>query len=222
MNRTQIILFLMLTVFVAAMANAHKWLDAQPRLDCPPQCVDDLLERHTTYFPVDTARKYIEQKANYGKGSLTSCFESWDTLLSYDVYGVYETDSCSILYYKITYNCHEEIKAALNPFGTRYPSLLLLYRQEYGDSLPSTRFSYDDGIFTVITKDQPGELIWHTNETFFINLSTGRFDKIGYTEKCFDEYGNPPEWFKDYEDGIEEEEKWIEIWPTQRQDDPLP
>ena len=103
-------------------AKTPEWFDSLPRLERTPHCADELLDMQTTSLPIDTVNKYIEQKANYSKGSLINCFELGDTLLAYDAYGVYDTGAASIIYYKVSYSDHEEIKAALNPFVARFPS----------------------------------------------------------------------------------------------------
>lgn len=216
----QIFVFLTFGVFLTAMAKAPEWYVSLPRFEQPPHDADELLGMQSVSIPIDTINKYIEQKANYGKGTLTHSFECFDALVGYDVYGVYETDSLSMLYYRTAYTYHDEIKTALNPFAVRYPSTLILYWNEYDEySLPSIRFNCEEGIFTVITKVRPGELIWETEVTYAVNLPSNRFNRLSYAHNCYDEDGNPPEWFKDGCDTEEEDEIRVEIWPTSKDDE---
>lgn len=175
------------TAAITAIAEAPEWFDTLPQLYHQPHNAEELLGIHTKTLPIDTANKYIEQTVNYNRGSLTYRFEGGDSLHTYEAYGIYETDSTTLLYYKVTYGQHIEIRVALNPFTTRYPSTLRLYWHESnGDSLPSMRFNCTDGEFTVISRVQPGDSIRQVTETYDVDLSNNRFRRLTYSTVLFD------------------------------------
>lgn len=182
--RMQLLTMLLCVAFLVTVSKTPEWFDSIPRIERTPHCADELLDMQTVNLPIDTVNKYIEQITNYGKGSFINSFELGDALQAYDAYGVYDTGSVSILYYKVSYSDHEEIKVALNPFVARFPSTLPLYWREVdGDSLPSKLFNYADGIFTLTSQTRYFDFVRIITQQYSVDTLSNRFNRQNHAEK---------------------------------------
>lgn len=186
-KKKALLLFIMSATVLWAVGKAPTRFNSLPRLEQTPHDANELLCMQTVCLPIDTINRYIEQNVNYGNGTSMFKFGGGDSLIVYDAYGVYESDSLSILYYRASYSHHEEIKAALNPFVARYPSTLLLYRQPCdGDSLPSWRFNYADDMFNIISQISYFDMVKIVTQKYSVDIQSNRFKRQEHTKILVD------------------------------------